>query len=72
MEDSESGHENRIYIKFICSEIQEVDLGRRFGSWEQADYPAMVIWQHKEVDEFGKEKVLVTDLADLFSAKLGD
>ena len=64
--------ETGAHIALICREIEEVGLGRRFGSWEQADDPERVMRKQKEADEFGKEKVITIDLTESFFAELGD
>lgn len=42
------------------------------SSWEQVDDPKRVIRKRKELDEFGKERVITMDLAESFFAELGD
>ena len=47
--------ETGAHIVLICQELENVGLGRRFGSWKQADDPNRVTRKRKELDEFGKE-----------------
>ena len=64
--------ETGTHIALVCREMEEVGLGRRFGSWEQADDPERVIRKQKVLDEFGREKVITIDLTESFFAELGD
>ena len=43
-----------------------------FGSWEPADDPNRVIRKRREMDEFGKEKVITVDLTGSFFAEFGN
>lgn len=57
--------ETGAHVALVCRELEEA--GRRFGNWEQADDPDRVIRKRKEVDEFGREKVITVDLTESFS-----
>ena len=60
------------HIALVCRELEYFGVGRRFGSWEQADDPNRVIRKREEVDEFRREKVTTVDLTESFFAELGD